>query len=474
MLPDEILLAIFDFFVDEDAFRKKDVEAWQLLVHVCRRWRRVVFGSPRRLNLRLVCGAKTPVRDTLDVWPPFPLIIRGGAYKPENMNNIIAALQLSDRVCRINMWGRDGSLLKLEKVFAAMQEPFPELTDLAINVIDFFYESMTALPDSFLDGSAPRLQRLQLCGVPFPGLPKLLPSATHLVDLDYSNIPQSGYISPEAMATALSVLTSLKLLTLKFISSRSRPNRANPHPPLTRSPLPVLDALRFEGATEYLDDLMARIDAPRLNILDVAFFLPTVFNAVQFLGFITRTSALEVLETAHVAFQFDGAGVKLSSETSGHRELNLKTLCGELDLQLLSLARFCTFFLPPLSTSENLYIHDYMYPQPDSADAIEDTQRYTLWLEILRSFTAVKNLYISKEIASCIMSALLPPLQELVGGRTSEVLPALENIFFEGLQPSVPVQESIEKFVAARQLSGHPITVSFYSPETTIPPGTEA
>ena len=75
MLPDEVLLAIFDSWVDEDAFRKKDVEAWQMLVHVCRRWRSVVFGSPRRLNLRLVCGAKTPARDTLDVWPPLPLII---------------------------------------------------------------------------------------------------------------------------------------------------------------------------------------------------------------------------------------------------------------------------------------------------------------------------------------------------------------------------------------------------------------
>jgi hypothetical protein len=38
----------------------------------------------------------------------------------------------------------------------------------------------------------------------------------------------------------------------------------------------------------------------------------------------------------------------------------------------------------------------------------------------------------------------------------------LQNIFLEGLQPSGPVQEGIVKFVAARQLSGHPITVSLW------------
>src|ERR1700760_4699997 len=95
MLPDEVLLEIFDFFMDEDQpwdedtlswcqvmdglirglFTKKDVELWQSLAHVCRQWCKVVFGSPRRLHLRLVCTAKTLARDTLDVWPSLPLVI---------------------------------------------------------------------------------------------------------------------------------------------------------------------------------------------------------------------------------------------------------------------------------------------------------------------------------------------------------------------------------------------------------------
>jgi len=42
----------------------------------------------------------------------------------------------------------------------------------------------------------------------------------------------------------------------------------------------------------------------------------------------------------------------------------------------------------------------------------------------------------------------------------TEVLPTLENIFLEGLQPSGPLQEDIEKFVAARQLTSHSVVVS--------------
>ena len=79
-------------------------------------------------------------------------------------------------------------------------------------------------------------------------------------------------------------------------------------------------------------------------------------------------------------------------------------------------------------------------------------------LELLRPFTAVKNLYLSEEFARRIV----PALQELNGGRTTEVLPALENIFLEGLKPSGPVHEGIGQFVARRhwQVTGHPIAVS--------------
>jgi hypothetical protein len=109
---------------------------------------------------------------------------------------------------------------QLEEVLAAMQAPFPELT-----VLQLFSdgETLPVIPDSFLDRSAPRLQFFTLHGIPFPGLPELLLSANHLVYLALSDIPHSGYISPEAMVAPLSVLSSLEALSLEFQSPQPRP-----------------------------------------------------------------------------------------------------------------------------------------------------------------------------------------------------------------------------------------------------------
>ena len=209
---------------------------------------------------------------------------------------------------------------------------------------------------------------LSLDGIPFPGLPKLLLSATHLVNLHLYDIPHSGYISPEAMVTALSTLTSLESLSLEFQSPRSRPDRASRRPPPpTRSVLPVLTCFSFKGVSEYLDDLVARIDAPRLNNLSITFFNEIVFDTPQFIQFISRTPTLKALEKARVAFEDDAAKVKLSSQTSGYGELNVKISCRELDWQVSSLEQVCTSCLPPLSTLEDLYIYEDPYSRPTLA-----------------------------------------------------------------------------------------------------------
>jgi hypothetical protein len=102
---------------------------------------------------------------------------------------------------------------------------------------------------------------------------------------------------------------------------------------------------------------------------------------------------------------------------------------------------------------EDLYIYVGRHSQLDSKDDIENG----LWLQLLRPFTAVKNLYLSEEFALRIGPALQEPG---AGGRTMEVLPALQNIFLEGLESLGPIQEGIAKFVAARQVSSCPIEVS--------------
>lgn len=45
-------------------------------------------------------------------------------------------------------------------------------------------------------------------------------------------------------------------------------------------------------------------------------------------------------------------------------------------------------------------------------------------------------------------------------GKSADELPTPQSLFLEELHPSGPVQESIDQFVAARQLAGHSIAVS--------------
>ena len=454
MLPDDVLLEIFNLYVDEDIFSgvsgfKKEIEKWQTLVHVCGRWRSVVFGSPRRLNLQLACTWETPARDTLDVWPSLPLIIRDSDHPAKDVDEILAAFERSDRVVEISLFDVDGS--DLETVLAAMQVPFPELTDLTLCPENGM---MSVLPDSFLGGSAPRLQTLRLDRIPFPGLPNLLLSAPHLVSLSLVDTPHSGYISPEAMVAVLSTLTSLEYFFLRFESPRSRPDWENrSHPPPTRSVLPALTTFWFNGVCEYLEDVVTRINAPRVNELNITLFNQIVFDTPQFIQFISRSPTLETFDKAIVVFDDDAARLNLSSQTSGHGKLNIRIPCIELDWQVSSMGQVCTSCLPPLSALEDLYIHEDPFRPPVWQDNIfEDT----LWLELLLPFIGVKDLYLSEKFASVI----IPALQELTESRTTEVLPTLRNIFLEELQPSGTVQTGIQQFIATQQVTNHPIAVS--------------
>lgn len=79
-------------------------------------------------------------------------------------------------------------------------------------------------------------------------------------------------------------------------------------------------------------------------------------------------------------------------------------------------------------------------------------------MEVFGLFTAVKNLYVCKEFAESV--AFVGALQELASEWATNTLPALESLYFEEIKPSTPVEEAIGQFIAARQLLGHPVTVS--------------
>ena len=460
-LPEKVLLEIFDFYrtgmVNDPSFGSKtSVEAWQVLIHVCQRWRFIVFGSLHYLDLRLCCTPNTPVKGTLDVWPALPLMIEGDMTLKYNsgMGNILAALEQSNRICRVSLlhlWG-----WQLHKVLAAMQGHFPVLTDLRLSSAGEM-PAFGGIPDSFLDGSALRLRYFSLSGIPFPGLPNLLLSATQLVSIKLTDVPDSGYISSEAMVALISVLTSLKSFSLEFRSPRSRPDRdrETQHlPPSQRSVLPDLYDFCFKGDTGYLEDLVICIDAPGLHRLILSFFDQVDFGCPQLYQFINRTPTFTALEEVHVQFGYGTASFihrHCSSDTYDKDDnLQIYVSCTEPERQLSAIEQVCNSLSRPLSPVEDLFIEQQYSQMVWENDVIEKT----LWLQILLPFTAVRILHISEELAPGIAAAL----RGLVGARIAEVLPNLKTILVDGFGPSEHFLKNIGQFAIERELFAPPVS----------------
>ena len=193
------------------------------------------------------------------------------------------------------------------------------------------FSYVPVLPDSFLGGSAPRLRYFHLDAVQFLRLPKLLLSSTHLVCLYLQRIPHSGYISPETMATCLSMLTSLMDLRLEFESPESSPDQEGRRSPsITCSVLPDLTYFSFKGVNEYLEDFVARIDAPQLYYFPVTFFNDLDFDTPELIRFVSRSLRRpEAPIKAHVSFDSQTASVELRPQASGIRHFSVNILCRE-------------------------------------------------------------------------------------------------------------------------------------------------
>jgi F-box-like len=446
-LPDDILLEVFDFYLVGSY-----VDAWHTLVHVCKRWRCIVFASPLRLQVRLLCTNKRPVDKTLHLWPTLPIVIEGrsGTSYHRDVKNLAAAFKQHNRVCEINIENISNAVLNGMRTMK-MEYPFSALTSLRL-----LSRKICAPPlsDSFLGGSAPRLQTLKLDGIPFPALANLLFSTHDLVTLDLQDIPFFGYISPEAMVTCLSALTGLQTLRLRFRGPRSRAdqkNRLRPRP--TRIILLTLTYFNFKGDSEYLEDVVAQIDTPLLDQVLMTFFNQLGFDTPLLRDFICRTGTFNAPHRVAIWFYHGAIGVKLLRRNGN---VDYQILVSEIisrppDWQLSSLAQICDSALSPLPTLERLEIKD---KRRHRQSYIENIQ----WLEVFHPFTSVRDLVLYRELFRLVVPALAELASERPE-RVTEVLPALRNLFIEGPQPSGPIKEGIGKFIDARQLFGLPVTV---------------
>ena len=287
ILPDDALLEVFSFYL----VGKPNTNAWCTLVHVCQRWRGLVFASPRHLGVRLVCTARTQVEEILAPWRTIPLLVLRDSgpelsrQELEGADNIIAALRHQTRVCQIKLNHHSNDLSR--RIAEVMQESFPALTHLEIRLLDDA-KTAVAFPDEFLGGCAPSLRSCSLRAIAFPGIWKLLLTANRLVSLCLERIPSCTYISSEAIVNFLSALPHLKKFTLRYQSPRPR-DSIQFRPPEARVVLPSLTYIWVHGDCEYIEDLCSRIDVPLLDFFRFTFFT-VVSHTPQIHGFVSRNN----------------------------------------------------------------------------------------------------------------------------------------------------------------------------------------
>jgi hypothetical protein len=457
ILSDNVLLEIFDrcrkreYQHDQSPFR---VWKWHLLVRVCQRWRQLIFASPRRLDLHLLCKYRTPVRKYVGIWPTIPIIIlfrSDFGYGDED--NVIAGLKHRDRASRINLYLTESHF---EKIATLMQEPYPVLTHLSI-ISD--YERKLTLPGRLLGGSAPSLQQLDLCDVLYPELPELLLSAGNLVSLNLRNISPSGYISPEAMVSHVAALPKLKILDIEFVAFPD----LIPSPPITRTTLPALWKFSFCGACQYLEDFVSRIDTPQLNSISVDYWRSGDINidVSQLSKFINHSEGLKrsLFRHCKIIANQDRDIVRffVGHTTSDEAERwnfkpGISVYLDTRDRTIWHLTYILSCIFPTLSDVVHCIV-DYMFPSESASLSEQENQDGLDWTQLICQLSSLQTLFVSGNMAGTISQALA----YVDGGMITEVFPALKLLYLGDKEEDQPTP-SVHKFLGVRRESGHPVT----------------
>jgi hypothetical protein len=418
---------------------------WLRLAHICSRWRGIIFSSPNRLNLQLLCTYGTPVRKRLGCWPILPLIIDytyPGAndrqrLTPYDEDNVVAALENSDRVRYVGVCVTSSLSRKMAEI---MQNPFPALTHLWLSSKD---EDVPTFPDTFFGRTASSLRVAHLERIRVPSLPKFLSSALGLVELRLVDIPHDGYISPEATVTSLAALTRLVTLFIGFKSPTRLSERRQG--PKMRIGLPSLTTFGFHGVKEYLEELVSQINAPQLGRLSISYFNQLDFQVPELSEFISRTQNLCISRStcARIDFDDNDVCVRLYKREAllADNHFAVRISCRGLDWQLGHVTQILRQWSTILLSVCGLSIDARNLP-PDGKGCRDHTD----WLELLRSFISLETLHVSGQSAGHVAHGL-----EYV---TEEMLPVLRSLCLEDEQLT-----SVERFVEARFHAGRAITI---------------
>jgi hypothetical protein len=396
--------------------------------------------------------------------PPLPLVInyQSGDAGDDNMR-ILNAIQQRDRILGIALRARSSILHGLIQL---MDEPFPRLETLSILSTNKPEENThLTLAETFL---APNLRHLALRCI---GLPTSLPhaSAFSLVTLDLTDIQTPGYLSPEHLATHLRLMHQLEELSIGYTIPVPRPNDEGGllRAPIASVTLPTLRRLKFRGVAAYLESLVARIRAPLLDKFSITLFNQLAITLPYLSRFIIARNGLGY-RTSSVIFGHTAVSIAIRHPLHPNVGVfDLSVNCKPFDWQVDSAGQVCRALLPVLSFAEELALYFY---DPTMPSKWQGEVQSRVWRDLLLPFGGVKELYIDPALSSDLGAALQPDGEG--PGSFLVLLPELEEL---KIKLKVEAKNAFAKFIDARRLSGHPVTLSNFllSPHFTrdlVPP----
>jgi hypothetical protein len=365
----------------------------------------------------------------------------------EDKDNVIALLKHRNRVRSIFI--EVEKRLEYEKVLTAMTEPFPVLTFFGIHV--WGHTGLPFLPTcgfKFLGGSSPRLQHVLLSGIPLVDLPIVLLSSRDLVCLEFDSVDADGYTSPELVAV-LSVLTRLKMLNMGFPLGDALLEEWTRHPdPPIWAVLPALTEFDFYGTGEYLEDLVAQLDAPLLDNVQVELGSLPSFPLPQLSLFIARTENFRPTH-AQVEFGSEEVSIKLDQFDRAHGEYSPHL---SLSTPFVWLRPLDQVFRPVFALFPNVGHLSLRTSVGDWIPEINSTE----WLTSLRIFTSLKVLHFHGILAWQFTRTL----EDISGEAVTDMLPSLQSLLLEDDDGDGRwLVESTRQFASLRQFYGRPVTI---------------
>ena len=231
----------------------------------------------------------------------------------------------------------------------------------------------------------------------------------------------------------------------------------------TRAVLPALTEFQFRGDNAYLEDLIARIDAPNVEQFGITLFDQRTFELLELAEFIGRTEELKSspYRTSIWLWERGFTITHYFGHPSSGGTFRLEISCHEVARQVILLSRICGQLSLLVSGVEQLDIEaDHVLSNWASAsDPDSDARQW--WLELFTPFSRVRRLELIGTLVPSMVSALE---QSAAGNGGREVLRSMRSLHLRGPAMSPP----IESFVAARQRSGHVVSVHFASEESPV------